>query len=91
MVHAGTFGGADAVYLLEDIDGTIYETILYVYDGHLRELLCEQGWELLPGDGEVISEARELTVEEPAAGLLRLSFTDGSGVEETADIYIRSR
>jgi len=90
-VYAGTFGGADAVYLLQDMDGLTYETILYVYDGQLRELLCEQGWEMEPEDGETITEARSLTVEEPEDGLLRLTFTDGGGTTETADIFVRSK
>ena len=89
-VYAGTFGGNDAVYLLQDIDGLAYETILYVYDGQLRELLCEQGWELEPEDGEVIADAQSLMVAEIADGLLRLTYTDG-GSTETADIYIRSK
>lgn len=90
-VYVGTFGGTDAIYLLQDMDGLTYETILYVYDGQLRELLCEQGWELEPEDGESISEARSLTVSEPEAGLLRLTFVDGGGMVETADIFLRSR
>lgn len=89
--YAGTFGGVDAVYLLQDMDGLTYETILYVYDGSLRELLCEQGWELAPEDGEIIAEAQSLEVTEPADGLLRLTYTDGGGAVETADIYLRSR
>ncbi|MBR3561640.1 MAG: DUF4860 domain-containing protein [Oscillospiraceae bacterium] len=89
-VYAGTFGGADAVYLLQEMDGLTYETILYVYDGQLRELLCERGWELEPEDGETITEARSLTVEEPADGILRLTFTDGGGTTQQADIFVRS-
>ncbi|MBQ9648169.1 MAG: DUF4860 domain-containing protein [Oscillospiraceae bacterium] len=89
-VHAGTFCGVDAVYLLQDMDGLTYETILYVYDGRLRELLCEQGWELEPADGEIITEAQSLTVTELADGLLRLVYTDGGGTTETADIFVRS-
>ena len=90
-VCAGTFGGADAVYLYEDMDGLTYETILYVYDGKLREMLCEQGWESEPESGEVIAEAQSLTVTQPAEGLLRLGLTDGGGATETADVYVRSR
>ena len=89
-VYAGTFGGADAVYLLQDMDGLTYETILSVYDGQLRELLCEQGWEMEPEDGETITEARSLTVEEPADELLRLTFTDGGRTTQQADIFVRS-
>ena len=89
-VYAGTFGGGDALYLLEDLGGLTYETILYVYDGQLRELLCEQGWEAEPQDGEPVAAARALTVKEPEPGLLRLEYTDGSGQTEAADIYLRS-
>ena len=89
-VSAGTFGGSDAIYLLQDMDGLVYETILYVYGGQLRELLCEQGWELEPEDGEIIAEARSLTVTEPEDGLLRLVYTDGGGTTQTADIFVRS-
>lgn len=90
-VYAGTFGGSDAVYLLQDVDGHTYETILYVYDGQLREMLCEQGWEPEPEGGEAITEARSLTVEEPTDGLLRLTFTDGNGAAQMADVFLRSK
>lgn len=90
-VYAGRFGDVDAVYLTEgSADGDVYETVIYVYDGQLRELLRERDAALLPGDGESITAARSLTVEEPAENLLRLRFTDAAGVTETADIYLRS-
>lgn len=87
-VSAGRFGDVDAVYLAEE--GGAYETVLYVYDGQLRELLRERGAALMPGDGESITAAQGLTVTEPMKGLLRLRFTDAAGVTETADIYLRS-
>ena len=68
---AGQFGGQDAVYLLQEVDGLTYETILYVYDGWLMELLCERGWELEPQNGQTITQARSLTVEEPLTARLR--------------------
>ena len=88
-VRAGSFGGVDAVYLTEELDGVAYDTILYVYDGYLRELLCEQGSELTPGDGEVITEAQGFTAS-VSDGLLRLSFTDSYGRTEQTDIFLRS-
>jgi len=89
-VVAGEFGGGDAVYLLQDMDGICYETILYVHDGWLMELFCEQGWELEPEDGQTITEAVSLTAEKTEEGLLRLVYTDASGETETASIFIRS-
>lgn len=89
-VRAGRFGGQDAIFLSQTVDDVAYETILYVYDGKLMELLCEQGWELAPEDGQVITEGRSLTVAEPLPGLLRLCYTDIDGDAQTADVYIRS-
>lgn len=88
-VAAADFEGVPAVRLTEEIDGFIYETWLYVYDGWLRELFCEADSGLLPEDGEIIVEARSLSVEE-ADGLLTLTYVDASGMEETARVYVRS-
>ena len=90
MVEAGSFGEGGAVFLYEDFDGFIYETILYVYDGSLMEMLCEKGWEMPPEFGETVSPAQALTVEEPQKGLLRLALTDPDGQVSTADVYVRS-
>ena len=89
-VLTGTFGGGDALYLLQDIDGLTYETILYVHDGWLKELLCERGWELEPEDGQAITQARGLEAALTEDGMLRLAYTDGDGRTETAALYVRS-
>ena len=90
MVEAGSFGEGGAVFLYEEIDGFFYETILYVYDGQLMEMLCEKGWEMSPGYGEAVSAALALEVEELREGLLRLRLTEEDGQVRTADVYIRS-
>ena len=94
MVEAGSFGEGGAVYLYEEIEGAVYATILYVYDGELREMLCEktgeEGWEMPPDSGEVVSPARTLAVTEPQEGLLRLTLTEADGQIRTADVYVRS-
>ena len=88
-VRAGTFGGVDALYLTEELDGSSYDTILYVYDGHLRELLCESGSEMAPEDGEIITDAQNLSVS-ASDGLLHLTYLDMYGRSETTDIFLRS-
>ena len=79
MAEAGTYGDGGAVFLYQEIDGLIYETILYVYDG-------QQDAEF----GDPISPAQALEVSEPVPGLLRLVLTGPDGTEQTADVYIRS-
>ena len=88
-VSAAELEGVPAVRLTEEIDGFVYETWLYVYDGWLRELFCEPDSGLLPEDGESITEAQSLAVTE-WDGLLTLTYVDGAGMEETALVFVRS-
>ena len=90
MVEAGSFGGGGAVFLYEEIEGFTYETILYVYDGYLMEMLCEKGGEMPPEFGETVAAARALRVTEPGKNLLRLELTEPDGQRRSADVYVRS-
>ena len=89
-IQVGEMGGGDAVYLMENLDGVNYETILYVYDGQLREMLCLQGGEQEPAFGEAIGPAQSLRVEQPKDGLLRLEYTGENGETRSADVWLRS-
>ena len=90
MVEAGAFGDSGAIFLYQEIDEFTYETILYIYDGNLMEMLCEKGWEMDPEFGEAVSPARALEVTQPQKGLLRLALTETDGHVQTADVYVRS-
>ena len=90
MVETGSFGEGGAIFLYEEIDGSVYETILYVYGGYLMEMLCEKGGEMPPEFGEAVSPARAMTVTEPREGLLRLALTQPDGQVRSADVYVRS-
>ena len=90
MVEAGSFGEGGAVFLYEEMEGTVYKTILYVYEGNLMEMLCGEEGEMPPEFGETVSPARALGVTEPRDGLLRLTVTETDGQERSADVYIRS-
>ena len=90
MVETGNFGEGGAVFLYEEIEGSVYETILYVYDGNLMEMLCEKGGEMPPEFGEAVSPAQALAVAEPREGLLRLTLTEPDGQVQTIDVYVRS-
>ena len=89
-VKVEPFGGADAVRLLQDADGEPYETILYAYDGALRELFCECAYEPGPEAGQAIVEAQALRVREETPGLLRLECVGADGRVSSADVYLRS-
>ena len=87
-IRSEKFGGEEALWLRDEIGGTAYDTILYVHDGYLMELLCEEGAALEPEDGLKITEAGGLRVRQEEA-LLCLEFTDAAGQTETARVFLR--
>lgn len=70
----GSFGESDALFVREDG----YITILYAYDGQLRELYMEEGTGLGPADGLAITPLDSLSIARDGD---RLTFTvsDASG------------
>lgn len=90
MVKVRPYGDGDGIFLYQEFEDVTYETILYVYDGYLMEMLCETAWELDPEFGELVSEARDLTVGQPAPGLLRLELTAADGGVQSVDVFLRS-
>lgn len=50
-----TFGGGDALVLTSAADGVLYDTVIYCFDGSLRELYCERGLGLLAQDGTALT------------------------------------
>ena len=90
MVETRPYGDGDGIFLYQEYEGVTYETILYVYDGYLMEMLCDADWELDPEFGELVGEARNLTVDQPAPGLLRLELADADGSVQSVDVFLRS-
>lgn len=90
LVEAMPFGDGDGIFLYQEFEGTVYETILYVYDGNLMEMLCEKDWESDPEFGEIVSPAQALKIAQPVPGLLRMELTGADGSVQSADILIRS-
>jgi len=68
-----SFEGVDALVLSQDIEDVRYETLVYCWDGYLRELFIEAGLEIDAEFGEQIL---------PLKGV---GFTD-AGTHITADI-----
>lgn len=62
--QAGAVFAADdgTLVLLENIDGTLYETRVYCHEGYLREMFCESGYTLAPEFGEEILPMTDLMV-----------------------------
>ena len=67
-VAVGTFGGADALRLTETgEDGSVYVTLIYCWEGSLRELYMEEDTGLAPeDDGNCSKESCGKVCAEPS-------------------------
>lgn len=97
-VAVGTFGGADALRLTETgEDGSVYVTLIYCFEGSLRELYMEEGTGLAPEDGMAVLPLSSLSLSVSEAGNLDISAGSGAdrwsvtlhprtGVEEVGEL-----
>lgn len=61
-VQTGTLEGCDALILGHTIDGEVYTTHIYCYDGWLRELYTVPGARVSPSAGEALLKAQSLSL-----------------------------
>lgn len=90
MISVRSFSGLESLILAEEIDGKIYETRVYCYDGYLRELFCEAGMEMQPEFGEQILPLEDLHITDMDSFVKVECFLDGGG-SETLVLQLRSR
>ena len=64
MVAVREFGDGNALVLSEEIQGAVFETTVYCYDGYLRELFVEEGLWMDPEFGEKILPMQSFHVED---------------------------
>ena len=76
-----SFEDVTALTFAEEIDGEVYYTRVYFYDGYIRELFSSADAHLVPGDGEKIMAAKDLVFMKQD-GLITavLKTTDGETV-----------
>ena len=89
-VSVEDFGGVDALIFREDIEGEIYETAVYCYDGWLRELFTAEDSGMLPEDGERVLEAERLELT-PDGQTVLAELTAPDGEILRLNLYLRSR
>ena len=89
MVSVRTYEDSTALVLAEDIDGAMYETIVYCYDGYLRELFVPQDLEMDLEFGEKILPMNEFVVYD-CEGYLQIELELTDGYRETVLLQLRS-
>ncbi len=88
-LSASSFQGTDALVFSQEIDGSLYHTRVYCWEGYLRELFTPADSDLMPGDGEKVLPCQALTVRQEA-GIFRLILTLSAGEQETLWLSLRS-
>lgn len=88
-VRVADFEGHSALIILEEIDGSFYETCIYCYEGYVRELFTIAGGDFAPEDGEKILEAEQLNFRLDRS-TLTVEITPEDGTEEKLTLYLRS-
>ena len=77
-VSVRSFEGCPALILSEEIEGEVYETRIYHYDGYLRELFVSAEGDFLPEDGEKVLPSGSFLVAAVEPGLqIRILTEDG--------------
>jgi hypothetical protein len=85
-VSLGEIEGIPALFMAENIAGEEYVTAIYYYDGYIRELFADSGYEWKLDDGFEIIEANSLTITEEFAGVYNIRCVGAGG--GTADTTI---
>ncbi len=82
--------GTEMLLLYEEIEGTIYETAIYWYNGSLREYFHEKGTEFSPLNGFEVVQVRGFDFERDKNGRLKLTAMDVDGKRESMYINLDS-
>lgn len=73
------FGDGDAIVLTQDIDGTSYQTRLYLYKNELRELFSKTDVSLSPAAGQIILACSELNISQIKDDLYHIQVITSDG------------
>lgn len=83
------FAGLDALLIREEIEGTVYHTWIYCFDGYIRELFAAADGDFMPEDGEKILEAETLRVWKEDVRI-KAVFAGPNGIRQELTWYPRS-
>ena len=83
--------GVDVLFLGEEIDGNIYETLIYYQDGSLYEIFQEKASEYELDYGQETMDIADFSFDITSRGMILLTAKNSAGDEETLMVSIRTR
>ena len=84
------FADRTALALYEEIDGSLYKTLIYHHDGYIKELFFEDGLVFEAEDGQRVLAAEGLLFSWKQPNLLQIVCTAQDGAETELMIYVHS-
>lgn len=82
--------GLDVLVLTEQEENRSFETLIYFYEGTLRELFQASAQPFSPEAGEELTPLHDFSMEETVPGLLSFTSTGTDGVEHKQYVQIRT-
>lgn len=83
--------GVNLLVLGEEIDGNVFETLIYFLDGYLYEIYQEAGADYELDYGQPILEISNFEIELTTRGLIHMKAMNSAGEEESLSISLRTR
>ncbi|OUQ57424.1 hypothetical protein B5E58_09310 [Tyzzerella sp. An114] len=71
-IYMDTYQKVDMLVIPEEIEGQMYETRIYCYNGQLREIFTDVGNDIPLDGGLYITDMKNLTISEKNKGLLEI-------------------
>ena len=88
-VELGEVDGLPALVLHQTFGGQRYRTMIYEYDGFLRELFTRSDVSASPGQGREIVASHGFQIERLDGGLLRFSYPGEGGAPLSLTVFPR--
>ncbi|MBQ9120147.1 MAG: DUF4860 domain-containing protein [Lachnospiraceae bacterium] len=82
--------GVQVLVLEEELDGAWYQTLIYHYDGYVREHFMEKDGYFELSFGIETFEIAEFCMEETADGMLCVTASNRAGASESLSLGLRS-
>lgn len=88
-ISVRTTESGDRLVLTQEIEGTLFETMIYSYDGYLCELFCTSGYDPGAAFGEKILPAEQFCAKDYGE-YLKLELTSLDGEKCSMILSVRS-
>lgn len=82
--------GCDTLILQQELNGTVYNTYIYMYENELKELFARDGLDFPAQMGKTILAVEDFSISEIRDGVFRFSCTDTNGQQASTIVSTRT-